>query len=57
MRVAEIEGVLTLSATVRDTWALHTWILGHAEHISVLQPVPLRRALAKRIRAAADQYG
>jgi predicted DNA-binding transcriptional regulator YafY len=57
MRVADIGGVLTLSATVRDTWALHTWILGHAEHISVLQPVPLRRALAKRIRAAADQYG
>jgi predicted DNA-binding transcriptional regulator YafY len=56
MKVAEDGGVLMLRATVRDTWALHTWILGHAEHIGVLQPVPLRRALAKRIRAAAAQY-
>jgi len=56
MKVVEAGGVLMLRATVRDTWALHTWILGHAEHISVLQPVALRRALGKRIRAAADQY-
>jgi predicted DNA-binding transcriptional regulator YafY len=56
MTVKENAGVLTMSATVRDTWALHTWILGHAEHISVLQPVPLRLALAKRIQAAAAQY-
>jgi len=57
MRVVENDGVLTLSATVRDTWALHTWILGHAEHISVSRPAPLREALAGRIRAAAAQYG
>lgn len=56
MRVNENGGVLTLRATVRDTWALHTWILGHAEHISVLQPVPLREKLAARIQAAAAQY-
>jgi predicted DNA-binding transcriptional regulator YafY len=56
MRVIENGGVLTLRATVRDTWALHTWILGHAEHISVLKPVPLREKLATRIQAAAAHY-
>jgi predicted DNA-binding transcriptional regulator YafY len=56
MRVTDNAGVLTLNATVRDTWALHTWILGHAEHIRVLAPVPLREQLADRIRAAAAQY-
>jgi predicted DNA-binding transcriptional regulator YafY len=56
MRVVEHGGVLTLKATVRDTGALHTWILGHAENISVLRPMALRRELARRIRAAAEQY-
>lgn len=56
MNVVEKDGALTLKATVRDTWALHTWILGHAENISVLRPVALRRALSQRIRAAAEQY-
>ena len=56
MRMVEVGGRVTLSATVRDTWALHTWVLGHAEHISILEPEPLRTALAKRIRASADLY-
>jgi predicted DNA-binding transcriptional regulator YafY len=54
--VADKEGTLTLTATVRDTWALHTWILGHAESLCVLQPIDLRRALAERLKEAATQY-
>jgi len=50
------DGTLSMTATVRDTWALHTWILGHAENLCVLQPVALRRALAKRLTEAAAQY-
>ena len=53
---SESDGTLTMTATVRDTWALHTWILGHAESICVTQPMDLRRALAERLRDAAAQY-
>ncbi len=56
MDVTDNEGVLTLSATVRDTWALHSWILGHAQNICVLQPFALRTALAERLKGAAAQY-
>jgi hypothetical protein len=50
------DGTLSMTATVRDTWALHTWILGHAENLCVLHPVALRRALSKRLTEAAAQY-
>ena len=53
---ADKDGTLTMTATVRDTWALHTWILGHAESLCVLQPIDLRRALAERLKEAATQY-
>jgi predicted DNA-binding transcriptional regulator YafY len=56
MRVHEKDGVLGLSATVRDTWALHRWILGHAENIVVQEPARLRAELAKRTKAAAAAY-
>ena len=56
MRIVEMEGALHLSATVRDTWALHSWILGHAQNICVLQPSTLRTALGARLQAAAGQY-
>jgi hypothetical protein len=56
MEIVEAGGVLTLRATVRDTWALRTWILGHAENLAVLKPVSLRRDLKLRTRAAAAQY-
>jgi predicted DNA-binding transcriptional regulator YafY len=56
MRVVERDGVLTLSATVRDTWALHSWILGHAENVMVLEPAGLKASLSARIQAAAAAY-
>ena len=45
-----------LTATVRDTWALHSWLLGHGENIRVLQPIALRELIARRTAAAAGQY-
>ena len=45
-----------LTATVRDTWALHSWILGHGENIRVLLPLALRRESSRRAQAAAAQY-
>jgi predicted DNA-binding transcriptional regulator YafY len=57
MNVVDHGGVLTLTATVRDTWALHSWILGHAENVVVLQPAALKQSLSARIKAAAAAYG
>lgn len=45
-----------LSARVRDTWALTSWILGHGENIEVRAPATLRRRVAERLRAAAQTY-
>lgn len=56
MSIVERAGELHLSATVRDTWSLHSWILGHAENICILQPAALRERVARRVRLAAAQY-
>lgn len=56
MQIVDRRGVLTLRATVRDTWALRTWILGHAENLAVLKPAGLKQNLALRTSAAAAQY-
>jgi predicted DNA-binding transcriptional regulator YafY len=56
MQIVEANNVLTLRATVRDTWALRTWILGHAENLTVLKPLSLRQDLSLRTRAAAAHY-
>jgi predicted DNA-binding transcriptional regulator YafY len=46
----------TMTATVRDTWALHSWLLGHGENVCVLQPAALRDQLATRLAAAVERY-
>jgi predicted DNA-binding transcriptional regulator YafY len=56
MQIVDADGSLTLRATVRDTWALRTWMLGHAENLAVQKPLSLRQDLALRTRAAAAQY-
>ncbi len=56
MQIHERGGVLHLAATVRDTWALHSWILGHAESLCVLHPTELRERIAGRLKSAAAQY-
>jgi predicted DNA-binding transcriptional regulator YafY len=56
MRIYEAGGLLTLTASVRDTWALRSWILSHAENIQVLAPPSLRNDIVKRMSAAAAQY-
>ena len=56
MQILERGDVIHLSATVRDTWALHSWLLGHAENICVLQPLALRERLSRRLKEASAQY-
>lgn len=56
MSIEERDGALILSARVRDTWALVSWILGHGENIEVLAPVALRRRIAGRLQRALRAY-
>ncbi len=56
MSIEERDGALVMSARVRDTWALVSWILGHGENIEVLAPVALRRRIAERLQRAARAY-
>lgn len=49
-------GAVQLSTTIRDTWSLHTWILGHGQHIEVQSPPPLRALISERLAQAARQY-
>jgi predicted DNA-binding transcriptional regulator YafY len=57
MTLVEKDGARILTARVRDTWALVSWILGHGENIEVLAPAGLRRRVAARLQAAASAYG
>lgn len=56
MAIMERDGALILTARVRDTWALVSWILGHGENIEVLAPAALRRRIADRLQRAARMY-
>jgi len=49
-------GTVKLSTTIRDTWSLHTWILGHGPHIQVQSPPALKTLIAERLVQAARQY-
>ncbi len=53
---ADPAGAVTLTATVRDTWSLQTWILGHAQSLCIEQPAHLRKLVAERLKAAAAEY-
>ncbi|TVP81253.1 MAG: WYL domain-containing protein [Puniceicoccaceae bacterium] len=45
-----------LSATVRDSWELHFWILSQGAGIEVLRPVALRRMVMDRLAEALGNY-
>jgi len=56
MTLTPSEDDWALQATVRDTWSLHSWLLGHGENIRVQQPASLRDLVSRRLQAAASQY-
>lgn len=51
------DGLITLEASVSNSWQLEWWILSMGENIEILKPKPLRKVLAERIKKAAAQYG
>ncbi len=45
-----------LSATVRDTWQLHFWLLSQGSGITVMKPAALRNAVLSQLQAALQNY-
>ena len=48
--------VVTLSATVQNTWQLHFWILSQGAKITVLQPKSLRESIRTALTDAVANY-
>lgn len=51
------DGRVEVRATVTDSWELRWWLLGRGTDVEVIRPVPLRREIAQKLRAAAARYG
>jgi predicted DNA-binding transcriptional regulator YafY len=49
-------GKNTLSATVKDSWQLHFWILSQGPKITIRQPAALKKIIIAQLGAALDNY-
>lgn len=49
-------GKNTLTATVKDSWQLHFWILSQGAAITVVQPSALRKEIIGKLQAALANY-
>ena len=45
-----------LTATIKDSWQLHFWILSQGAEITVVQPKGLRNQIRESLQAALDGY-
>ena len=45
-----------LSATIKDSWHLHFWILSQGAEITVIQPKSLRKQILEQLKAAVGAY-
>jgi predicted DNA-binding transcriptional regulator YafY len=45
-----------LTATVKDTWQLHYWILSQGSGITIISPAELKAAIADTVKAASANY-
>jgi len=50
------DGKIILSATVRESWQLHFWILSQGASITILQPAALKKSIITRLQAALTNY-
>lgn len=49
-------GKNTLTATVKDSWQLHFWILSQGPDITIVQPATLRNEITGKLRDALANY-
>jgi len=49
-------GKNTLTATVKDSWQLHFWILSQGPYITVMQPASLRKKIVGQLQETLANY-
>lgn len=55
-KIASRLGVLTLTATVQESWQLHFWIRSQGSAITVLKPVSLRKEIIAALESSLSHY-
>ncbi len=55
-RITTRAGKNTLTATVKDSWQLHFWILSQGPSLTVIQPASLRNEITGKLRQALANY-
>lgn len=55
-KITSRAGKITLSATVKDSWQLHFWILSQGAFITVQKPVSLRKTIIGELEASLENY-
>jgi predicted DNA-binding transcriptional regulator YafY len=51
-----VHGVRRLGVTVRDSWELRWWLMGHADQVEVLSPDWLRHEIVQALQKAFARY-
>jgi predicted DNA-binding transcriptional regulator YafY len=46
-----------LTATIKDSWQLHFWILSQGAEITIVRPRDVRKRIREHLQAAVDTYG
>ena len=55
-KIASRLGVLTLTATVQESWQLHFWIRSQGSAITVLKPISLRKEIIAALESTLSHY-
>lgn len=57
MTIQPVGDEFKVTATVKQTWQLHWWILSQADDIEIQKPTALRKEIGERLAAASRRYG
>ena len=55
--ISEGKGRHLLTASIKDSWQLHFWILSQGAEITVVHPKDLREQICGNLQAALESYG
>ena len=55
-KISTRAGRHTLTATVKDSWQLHFWILSQGPFITILQPASLRKEIVSKLTNSLANY-
>ena len=55
-KITTRNGQIILTATVKDSWQLHFWILSQGPDITIMQPPSLRKEIMGKLRESLANY-